>query len=178
MGCGDVAVEDEIVDPETPVEPDSPSPETNKDSETSLFVLTREPLNLPPDIAKEDTLWMLTVEKNGGWTVKEQQHPSSGTLDATQLASIQEKLGAAEIMVRELGEGEARCMAMPMVQMRLQAKSKTVEWQHPCGAPVPSDSMSELVRMVEQQTWQSKPNGVPTAPPASPTEPKGGSASE
>ena len=107
-------------------------------SETVIYTQTQGPIRAPADNPRTTTL---TIYDNGHWTFTDR----TGCLSADELASLTTQLESADIAAPPLEPGMARCMAMPMTKISIEAGGKTATWEQPCGPSNPTDSVEKLM---------------------------------
>lgn len=89
------------------------------------------------------------VYDNGHWALSGPS-ASTGCLDDAQLADIKAAVDAAEVAAKPLEPGMARCMAMPIHAITVEAKGETATWKGPCGDHNPTESLSALQQKIAQ----------------------------
>lgn len=87
----------------------------------------------------------LTVYDNGHWALAGAPAAEVGCLSAEQVSTLQASIASADITAPPLAPGMARCMAMPLASVTVEASGKSATWDSPCGAANPSPSLSELL---------------------------------
>jgi len=148
---------------------DNPTPETPADNATNDAPAQTERVEPAQDAACEasgDILLtkrtqmlngnapetVLTVHDNGHWSRTGSPKEGSGCLSGDQLGSFKTALDAADIAAPPLAPDMARCMAMPISSITVEAKGSTATWQSPCGGQNPSPTLGETLSQLSGYT--------------------------
>ena len=119
---------------------DAPAAEDCPASDTVLLTQRRTSLRDPAAAGQ-----LLEIYDNGHWALSGVPDARTGCLSEADLATLQTALDAAEITAPPLEPGMARCMAMPISAITIEAKGESATWNAPCGPSNPSASLDALL---------------------------------
>jgi len=128
------------------------SPADCQASDTVIFTQKSGPI----DPNSERPVTTVQIYDNGHWSLSGAEGVmKEGCMNTTQLQAVQEKLAAAVIEAPPLEKGMARCMALPISRITVEAKGQTAQWDAPCGGNTPDASLDALAKTITDLTLRS-----------------------